>query len=593
MPDPAASPSGRTLVLLVDDQPIVEAALRRLLAAFDDVELLAERDADAGLRTALGRRPDVILQDLVMPGVDGLQQIARIRANPDLHDTPLVVLSSDSNAQTKERCFELGANDYLVKLPEAVELVARIRYHARMGRAQRERDRAMRSLAASQAELLRRNAEIDAANRRLASMNELLGQESEEQRERIAEVAALGARLGRAQDLDEVIEQTLLLARRFTDADAGSIWLVSPQGLRLAYTQNDTLQAQLGAGARLPLADLVLPADSSSIAGHVAGTGKTLRIDDVHALDASLPYHFRAEVDRQTGYTTRSMLVAPLRDARDAIVGVIQLINARGHGKVAGQQAVFTRADEAAVDLFAGMASLALERATLVRSAIMRTIATAEMRDPTETGAHVQRVAECSVAMYDRWAAIHEVDEAERERRRDELRIAAMLHDVGKVAIPDSILKKPGKLDDAEYRRIQTHSVLGGKLFADVATPYDEAALLVAMHHHEKWDGSGYPGHMVRQDLLDLPSELEQLPGTTPLHGESIPLFARIVAVADVYDALTSRRSYKEPWDDDRVAQFLREQAGRHFDPEIVHIALGLLGYFRSVRERYSSDMEG
>ncbi len=593
MPDPAASASGRTLVLLVDDQPIVEAALRRLLAAFEDVELLAERDADAGLRTALARRPDVILQDLVMPGVDGLQQIARIRANPDLRDTPLVVLSSDSNAQTKERCFELGANDYLVKLPEAVELVARIRYHARMGRAQRERDRAIRSLAASQAELLRRNAEIDAANRRLASMNELLGQESEEQRERIAEVAALGARLGRAQDLDEVIEQALLLARRFTDADAGSIWLVSADGLRLAYTQNDTLQGRLGAGARLPLADLVLPIDSSSIAGHVAGTGKTVRIDDVHALDASLPYHFRAEVDRHTGYTTRSMLVAPLRDAGDAIVGVIQLINARGHGKVAGQQALFTRADEAAVDLFAGMASLALERARLVRSAIMRTIATAEMRDPTETGAHVQRVAECSVAMYDRWAAIHEVDEAERQRRRDELRIAAMLHDVGKVAIPDSILKKPGKLDDAEYRRIQTHSVLGGKLFADVATPYDEAALLVAMHHHEKWDGSGYPGQIVREDLLGLPSELEQLPGTAPLHGEAIPLYARIVAVADVYDALTSRRSYKEPWSDERVAQFLVEQAGRHFDPEIVQIALELLGYFRSVRERYSSDTAG
>ena len=591
MPDTAASPGSRTLVLLVDDQAIVEAALRRLLSAFDDLELVAERDADAGLRAALARRPDVILQDLVMPGVDGMQQIERIRAHPDLKDTPLVVLSSDSNAATKERCFELGANDYLVKLPDAVELVARIRYHAKMGRAQRERDRAMRSLAASQAELLRRNSEIDAANRRLASMNDLLGQESEEQRERIAEVAALGSKLGRAQDLDEVIEQTLLLARRFTDADAGSIWLLSSGALRLAYTQNDSLQAQLGPGARLPLADLLLSIDPSSIAGHVAGSGRTLRIDDVRTLDPSLPYSFRAEVDRSTGYTTRSMLVAPLRDARDSIVGVIQLINARGRGKVPPEQALFTRADEAAVDLFAGMASLALERAKLVRSAIMRTIATAEMRDPSETGAHVQRVAECSVAMYDRWAALHSVDEAERERRRDELRIAAMLHDVGKVAIPDSILKKPGKLDDAEYRRIQTHSVLGGKLFADVATPYDEAALLVAMHHHEKWDGSGYPGQVETADLVRLPAELEQLPGTSPLQGEAIPLFARIVAVADVYDALTSRRSYKEPWSDEKVAQFLLEQAGRHFDPEIVQIALELLGYFRSVRERYSSDM--
>ncbi|MBU3684404.1 MAG: hypothetical protein FGM39_10410 [Phycisphaerales bacterium] len=77
----------------------------------------------------------------------------------------------------------------------------------------------------------------------------------------------------------------------------------------------------------------------------------------------------------------------------------------------------------------------------------------------------------------------------------------------------------------------------------------------------------------------------------TPLpQGEDIPLFARIVAVADVYDALTSRRSYKEPWSDEQVAELLRKESGRHFDPEIVEIALGLLGFFRSVRERYASD---
>ena len=196
---PTETTAPKTLVLLVDDQPIVEAALRRLLANFTDLELIAERDADAGYRLALARRPDVMLQDLMMPGVDGMEQIQRIRANPDLADMPLVVLSADSVAETKERCFGLGANDYLVKLPDALELVARIRYHARMGRAQRDRDKAMRALAQSQSELVRRNSEVDAANRKLAAMNDLLGQESQEQRERIAEVAALGAKLGRAQ----------------------------------------------------------------------------------------------------------------------------------------------------------------------------------------------------------------------------------------------------------------------------------------------------------------------------------------------------------------------------------------------------------
>ena len=582
---PSAQPvsKSKTLVLLVDDQVMIGEAVRRLLAPFPDIEFTATQDADTGYSLALSRRPDVILQDLMMPGVDGMEQIVRIRANPDLADTPLVVLSSHSDAVIKEQCFGAGANDYLVKLPDALELVARIRYHARMGRAQRDRDRAMRALADSQSELVRRNSEIDAANRKLFAMNELLGEESQ----RLAEVGALGTKLASVQDLNEVMDQALRLARGFTDADAGSIWMAGADGIRLVYTQNDTLEAALQPGQRLPLAaDVVLPRDGTSIAGYVASTGKSLRIDDVQHLDTSLPYHFLAQVDVQTGYQTRSMLVAPLR-VRDEVLGVLQLINARGRGKVSADVAVFTPGDEAALELFAGMASLAVERANLVRGGIMRLIATAEMRDPTETGAHVQRVSECSVAMYDKWAALHNVDESERLRRRDELRFAAMVHDVGKVAIPDRILKKAGKLDDAEYRHMQTHSVLGGRLFADASNPYDEAMRDVTMHHHDKWDGTGYPGGVNAAMMAQLPVEIDTIPEAKPLRGLEIPLFARIVAVADVYDALTSKRAYKEPWTAKQVTELLRSESGHAFDPELVDIALELEEYFRSVRVRF------
>ena len=582
---PTAQPVSKTktLVLLVDDQVMIGEAVRRLLAPFTDIEFTATQDADAGFALALSRRPDVILQDLMMPGVDGMEQIIRIRANPDLADTPLVVLSSHSDAVIKEQCFGAGANDYLVKLPDALELVARIRYHARMGRAQRDRDRAMRALADSQSELVRRNSEIDAANRKLFAMNELLGEESQ----RLAEVGALGTKLASVQDLNEVMDQALRLARGFTDADAGSIWMAGADGIRLVYRQNDTLEAALQPGQRLPLsADVVLPRDGTSIAGYVASTGKSLRIEDVQRLDASLPYQFLSQVDVQTGYQTRSMLVAPLR-VRDEVLGVLQLINARGRGKVSADVAVFTPGDEAALELFAGMASLAVERANLVRGGIMRLIATAEMRDPTETGAHVQRVSECSVAMYDKWAALHNVDESERLRRRDELRFAAMVHDVGKVAIPDRILKKPGKLDDAEYRHMQTHSVLGGRLFADANNSYDEAMRDVTIHHHDQWDGKGYPGIFNAAMMAQLPVEIDRIPETKPLRGLEIPLFARIVAVADVYDALTSKRAYKEPWTAKQVTELLRSESGHAFDPELVDIALELEEYFRSVRVRF------
>jgi HD-GYP domain-containing protein (c-di-GMP phosphodiesterase class II) len=137
---------------------------------------------------------------------------------------------------------------------------------------------------------------------------------------------------------------------------------------------------------------------------------------------------------------------------------------------------------------------------------------------------------------------------------------------------------------------MQTHAVLGGRLFAEAATPYDEAARDVAVHHHEKWDGTGYPGIMEGVSLGDLPPELAANPPSKPLRGEEIPLFARIVAVADVYDALTSQRSYKEPWSREQVSEFLRRESGKHFDPELVGIALELQGYFESVRARFVSD---
>lgn len=576
----------KSLVLLVDDQPIVEAAIRRHLAPFADIELIAATDAQTGYDLALSRRPDVILQDLIMPGMDGMQQIERLRACPDLANTPLVVLSADSDADTKKACFEAGANDYLVKLPEPAELVARIRYHGKVGAAHRERDRALRALGHSQNELLRRNAEIDAANRRLAALNDVLGQESQEQREKFAEVSARGTKLGRAQDLNEVMQRTLLHARGFTDADAGTIWVVEDGRLRFAFAQNDTLESRMQPGSRLPLQDVKLPIDNQSIAGYAAATGKSLRLDDVYALAPDLPFRFDHRWDETTGYRSQSMLVAPLRDSQDAIIGVLQLINARTNGSVAA----FTHNDQSALDLFAGMASVAFERARLVRGVIMRTIATAELRDPTETGAHVERVAEYSVAIYDVWAQRHGLDEGERLRGRDELRIAAMLHDVGKVAIPDQILQKPGKLDEAEYARMQTHVLAGGRLFAEPATPYDEAVLQVALHHHERWDGTGYPGRFTALQLRGMQGEMHSVPKADLLRGEEIPLFARIVSVADVYDALSSKRRYKDAWPDEKVRSFFEGESGKAFDPEIADIALSLWDYLKSVRERYPSE---
>ena len=158
-------------VLLIDDQPLVLEKLRLVLGEHSDIDLRAESRGEAALDAAIEFRPTVILQDLIMPGIDGYGLLSRYRATEELANVPVVVLSANDDAVAKERCFLLGANDYLVKLPETIELVARIRYHSASFLARVERDEAFRLLSASQADLAAANVLLS----RLNGIDELTG----------------------------------------------------------------------------------------------------------------------------------------------------------------------------------------------------------------------------------------------------------------------------------------------------------------------------------------------------------------------------------------------------------------------------------
>ena len=175
-----------------------------------------------------------------------------------------------------------------------------------------------------------------------------------------------------------------------------------------------------------------------------------------------------------------------------------------------------------------------------------------------ETGNHVKRVAE-----YSKILALHyglSIEQAEM------LKQASPMHDIGKVAIPDAILNKPGRFDESERRIMDTHAALGYEMLKSSNRPLLKLAATVAYEHHEKWDGSGYP---------------------QGLKGEDININGRITALADVFDALGSDRVYKKAWDEEKIFKLFKEERGKHFDPKLVDIFFDNLEEFLEVRDRF------
>jgi HD-GYP domain-containing protein (c-di-GMP phosphodiesterase class II) len=373
----------------------------------------------------------------------------------------------------------------------------------------------------------------------------------------------LDADLNRIQDLDLLLEEVLRGARQTANADAGSIYLVEADQLHFRYSQNDTLVQRLAPGEKLVYSIFSVGIDNRSIAGYCALKGTMLNIPDAYNLSKKLPYTFNPKFDKMGDYTTKSILSQPLKTNTGAVIGVLQIINARDAD---GRIRVFTPDDELLVSHFSSSATLALQRAQITRTMILRMTRMAELRDPKETGPHVNRVAGYATEIYRRWAANHGLAGKETDRLADLFRMASMLHDVGKVGIDDAILKKPGRLDPHEYDIMKTHTEIGASLFQDAQSEFDAMAAEVAATHHERWDGTGYPNSLA---------------------GEAIPLWGRITAVADVYDALSCHRVYKEAWPEEKVLAEIKAQAGRQFDPEIVGYFFEALPSLHQIFERY------
>ena len=197
----------------------------------------------------------------------------------------------------------------------------------------------------------------------------------------------------------------------------------------------------------------------------------------------------------------------------------------------------------------------------------------AESRD-NDTGMHLERIALYSTRLAAAMRRLSKYRDVVNANFVSNIGVSSALHDIGKVGVEDSILLKPGQLSSDEHFKIQSHTQVGGECIRQIerrlgGSNFLEMAREIALFHHERWNGQGYP---------------------VGLAGEEIPLAARVVAIADVYDALRSKRVYKDAKPHDECVQIIREEAGKHFDPSLVDVFLSIQQQFREISHRYGDE---
>ncbi|WP_046176065.1 HD domain-containing phosphohydrolase [Domibacillus indicus] len=350
------------------------------------------------------------------------------------------------------------------------------------------------------------------------------------------------AKISGESDLETLLILMSEMGRRLVRADRCTLWLIDHEKKRLWTKVAQGMER------------IDMPADSG-FAGFSVQTGEAVLVKDAY-----LDERFNPSIDKKTNYRTRSVLCIPIRSFGQEVIGVYQAIH-KGIGW-------FSEKDAKTLSLAASYMGKSIQAAILhselvktQREIIFKMGEVSESRSQ-ETGQHVKRVAKYSRML----AKLAGLPETEAQM----LELASPMHDIGKVAIPDHILKKPGRLTAEEYSMMKTHTTEGYNIFRSSTRQIFKTAAIIAHEHHEKWDGTGYP---------------------RGLKGEEIHLYARITAITDVFDALGSDRVYKKAWPLDQIIEFIDKERGGHFDPNLVNLFLDNIDVFITIRKQYEDSV--
>ena len=332
-------------------------------------------------------------------------------------------------------------------------------------------------------------------------------------------------RLMSITDLDALLRDMATVTTQLLDADRATIFIVDRDRAEIWS------KIALGTGA-----GEIRQAIGVGIAGTVAATGERINIADAYE-----DPRFNPEPDHRTGYRTKTLLTFPMTGQNGRVIGVFQVVNKNGGG-------AFSTDDEETLSSLGASAAVAVENAQLVAeqrrlwTTLIETLAvTIDARDQ-QTAGHSQRVTRYAEVI-GRGLGLEGIE-------LEKIRAAALLHDYGKIAVRDQFLMKRGKLDQAEFEYMKAHAEKTGEFLAHLVFPQDMRDVpVIAAQHHERMDGKGYP---------------------RGLPAERILLGARIVAAADVFDALTAPRYYKPAYTLERTLEIMDGMAGDHLDPAVV-----------------------
>lgn len=341
---------------------------------------------------------------------------------------------------------------------------------------------------------------------------------------KVALIGDFGYQIAHEKRLDQLIELLANQVKIILEADRCSIFIVDKNQQELWSKVAHDIDGRI---LHFPI--------SQGVIGFVARTGQTMNI-----IDAYNDPNFNPDTDIRTGYKTKTILAMAMKNSAGKVLGVFQVLN-----KHSG---AFSSEDEGLLYLLASIAAAAVENADLYEDirkseyeTITRLALVTQLRDTHDLAGHLKRMSE-----YSKLIAIEMGLPTERV---EIIRFGSLLHDIGKVGVPDDILLLRRRLTPEEYEEMKMHTIYGAKVLEHPTNELLKVAGDVAIAHHENYDGSGYP---------------------FGLKSDGIPLEARIVAVADVFDALMSRRVYKEGWELSNTLEYIKEQSGKKFDPRVV-----------------------